>query len=252
MGDLSDERVAEMVDGGPASHAEWSNVLAEIQRRRKRDAGDLAARALCRSVCPDGKWVRCDDLLTPKRVSEYAAALAAEREAERPGLRDAAAQAEMDRLMTVVRAVRNLRSEYDVRPSQPVEAQVYAADEATRARLGDAASLIATLARIEPFTVLARPERPSGAAVEMLDGVELYVPLAGLVEDLAAEQRRLERELDKVAKELRGVETKLNNPQFMERAPDDIVADVRGKSAALGERRQALERSLGRLRSLEA
>jgi valyl-tRNA synthetase len=172
--------------------------------------------------------------------------------AARPALQDAAAQAEMERLITVVRAVRNLRSEYDVRPSQPVEAQVYAADEATRARLGDAASLIATLARIEPFTVLGRPERPSGAAVEMLDGIELYVPLAGLVEDLAAEQRRLERELEKVAKELGGVEAKLANPQFMERAPDDIVAEVRGKSAALGERRQALERSLGRLRSLEA
>jgi valyl-tRNA synthetase len=86
----------------------------------------------------------------------------------------------------------------------------------------------------------------------MLDGIELYVPLAGLVEDLAAEQRRLERELEKVAKELGGVEAKLADPQFMERAPDDIVAEVRGKSAALGERRQALERSLGRLRSLEA
>jgi valyl-tRNA synthetase len=86
----------------------------------------------------------------------------------------------------------------------------------------------------------------------MLDGVELYVPLAGLVEDLAAEQSRLERELEKVAKELRGIETKLGNPQFTERAPDDIVAEVRGKGEALGDRRQALERSLGRLRALEA
>jgi valyl-tRNA synthetase len=172
--------------------------------------------------------------------------------AVRPALQDGAAETEMARLVAVVRAVRNLRSEYDVRPSQAVEAQVYAADAATRARLGDAAVLIATLARLEPFTVLARPERPSGAAVEMLDGIELYVPLAGLVADLAGEQRRLERELEKVAKDLSGVEAKLGNPHFTERAPDEIVAEVRGKGEALGERRQALERSLERLRALEA
>jgi valyl-tRNA synthetase len=169
-----------------------------------------------------------------------------------PGLVDDAAEAEMDRLIGVVRAIRNLRAEFSVPPAKPVAVQLFAADARARAQLQDSAPLVAALARAQPLELLATAARPKAAAVEALDGVELYVPLAGLVDDVGAEVRRLERELAKVEGEHRGVAAKLGNPQFTERAPEDVVAEVRARSAALEEKRASLGRSLERLRALEA
>jgi valyl-tRNA synthetase len=172
--------------------------------------------------------------------------------AERPALVDTDAERAMERLVGVVRTVRNLRSEYDVPPSRPVAASVFAEDDAVRAALTDAVPLLAVLARAEPLEVLATAERPPGAAIERLDGLEVYVPLAGLVDDLGAERSRIERELGKVVKEEGQVDAKLGNPSFLERAPEEVVEEVRARRAQLDERRDALARSLERLRAMEA
>jgi valyl-tRNA synthetase len=166
------------------------------------------------------------------------------------GLVDDAAEADMERLVGVVRAVRNLRSEYNVPPSRPVDVGLYVADAAVRARLADVLPLVATLARAEPLALLDQPVRPRNAAVESVAGVELTMPLAGLIDDLGAEAKRIAREVEKVETELGGVEAKLGNPQFAERAPEEIIAEVEEKGAQLRERRDTLRRSLERLRSL--
>jgi valyl-tRNA synthetase len=163
---------------------------------------------------------------------------------------DDAAEADMERLVGVVRAVRNLRSEYNVPPSRPIDVGLFVADAAVRARLTDVLPLMATLARAEPLALLDRPERPRNAAVESVAGVELIILLTGLIDDLGAEATRIAREVEKVVKELAGIEAKLGNPQFVERAPEEIIAEVEEKGTQLRERRDTLERSLERLRSL--
>src|SRR5439155_1234836 len=132
-------------------------------------------------------------------------------------LLDDAAEAEMGRLMALVRAVRNLRSELSLPPSRRLAAEVFAADAGARRLLEAASQLITTLARVEPLTFLDAPARPRHAAIERLDGIELYVPLAGVVEDVGGELRRLERELAKVEAELGATAAKLQNPQFTEK-----------------------------------
>ena len=167
-------------------------------------------------------------------------------------LLDDAAEAEMGRLMALVRAVRNLRSELNLPPSRRLAAEVFAADAAARRLLEAASELIMTLARLDPLTFLDTPTRPRHAAIETLDGIELYVPLAGVVDDVGGELRRLERELAKVEDELGATAAKLRNPQFTEKAPEEVVEEVRAKGVQLEERRAALGRSLERLRGMEA
>ena len=167
-----------------------------------------------------------------------------------PGLLDERGEADMERLMALVRAVRNLRAEFNLPPSQVLGVQVFVADAGARAALTAQASLIRTLARVEPLEFLSTATHPAGAAVEALDGIELYVPLKGLVQDLSAERQRVERELAKVEQELAGVEAKLARPDFIARAPEEIVEKERAKAAQGSERRAALARSLERLRKL--
>jgi valyl-tRNA synthetase len=162
---------------------------------------------------------------------------------------DDAAEADMGRLVEVVRAIRNLRSEYNVPPSRPLEARLFAADASVRARLADVLPLVATLARAEPLALVDAAERPANAAVESVAGVELVVPLTGLIDDVAAETSRIAREVEKVEKELAGIAAKLANPQFAERAPEEVVAEVEEKGTQLRDRREVLRRSLERLRA---
>ena len=64
----------------------------------------------------------------------------------------------------------------------------------------------------------------------MAGGVEIFIPLAGLI-DLDQEAARLAKELDKVSGELAKVEKKLGNAGFLGKAPEDVVAKVKGQRA---------------------
>jgi valyl-tRNA synthetase len=82
-------------------------------------------------------------------------------------------------------------------------------------------------------------------------GVEMHVPLAGLV-DIAAERARLAKEIERVRKELAGVRRKLDNASFLERAPEEIVDKEREKAAELESKDELLSRGLERLAGVES
>jgi len=165
--------------------------------------------------------------------------------------RDEAAEARVERLVEIVRALRNLRSEMNLPPSREIDLFVASRDAQASAELPGFAAAIKTLARIGALESLPDGKRPSGSALAVAGGLELYVPLAGLI-DVSAERERLEREIERVAKELVAVTRKLDNADFMSRAPDEIVAKERAKSAELGDKEQLLRRGLDRLREVEA
>jgi valyl-tRNA synthetase len=161
--------------------------------------------------------------------------------------RDAAAEARVERLIDVVRAVRNLRSEMNLPPSREIDLFVASRDEAALADLRGFDGAVRALAKVARLELLADAEHPRGSAVAVAGGLELYVPLAGLI-DVAAERERLEREIERVAKELGQATRKLGNEDFMRRAPEEIVAKERAKASELGEKQELLRRGLERLR----
>jgi valyl-tRNA synthetase len=162
---------------------------------------------------------------------------------------DASAEASMERIIAIVRAVRNLRAEVGLAPGQRVGLRVYAADAGARAEIGVNRASIEALARVDGLELLTAPSRPRDSVLVALDGMELYVPVLGLI-DVAAERLRLEKEMEKVAGELAAVRGKLANTQFVERAPVEIVEKERDREASLQERRATLERGMDRLRQL--
>ena len=84
----------------------------------------------------------------------------------------------------------------------------------------------------------ADEELPREAAISVIDGegggVEVALPLAGLV-DLDQERKRIAKEIGKTEKELAGIEKKLSNEKFLERAPADLVEREKGRRIELGE-----------------
>ncbi len=116
--------------------------------------------------------------------------------------------------------------------------------------LEDESLLVKTLAGAEEVKVLTEGERPRGAASVVLSEAEVFVPLAGLV-DAAQEIKRLSKEKNKVEKELSRVQARLNNPDFLARAPEEVVRKEKARAEELTEKLRRIEENLARLRELE-
>jgi valyl-tRNA synthetase len=94
---------------------------------------------------------------------------------------------------------------------------------------------------------ITESRKPKLAASSVVDGVELYVPLAGLI-DVGAEQARLEKEITRLKGVAEGIAKKLTNESFVQRAPKDIVEKERGKRESVLGNISKLEENLDSLR----
>jgi valyl-tRNA synthetase len=145
----------------------------------------------------------------------------------------------MNRLTEAVRGVRNIRAELGIAPTTPLSVHVALAPGAAE-EMAAVRPYFQAMARVEEVELLAAGERPAGEPYTVVDGLgSIYVPLRGAV-DAQEVSKRLERDLGKVEKDLAGAEKKLSRPDFVDRAPKDIVEKEREKLERLRERRTTL------------
>jgi valyl-tRNA synthetase len=162
------------------------------------------------------------------------------------GERDQAAESQMQVVVDVVRAIRNARSEYKVEPSRRIEAVIYG--DASRELLHEQSPIVAELARLSVLRL--EPEiadRPKKALHLIAGPVEVYLPLAGMV-DLTAEAARVEAELTQAQQQRAQKEALLANAGFVARARPDVVERERARLAELVDRVAKLEQQLAGLR----
>ena len=164
------------------------------------------------------------------------------------GPTDEAAEAQMALIVEIVRAIRNARAEYKVEPGRRIEAIIAAGEECEL--LSGQKDILITTARLDAEKLhIARTleTKPTQALVLVVGGVEVYLPLAGMV-DLAKERRRLNVEIEDVAKGIAGSEKLLANEDFLAKAPAQVVSRERDKLADYRQRQAKLQE---RLRSLQ-
>ena len=159
---------------------------------------------------------------------------------------DSDAEAGMDLIIGLIRAIRNVRSEYGVQPGRRVAA-LFAAGEATDLLITQK-DILTHLARIDPKQLGIQPTitAPAQVASIVVGRVTCYLPLAGLI-DLEAERARLNKELDRVYAQIARSEKQLAGP-FAERAPVDVVDREREKLDVLLTRQAQLQ---GRIAALD-
>lgn len=165
-----------------------------------------------------------------------------------PAYQDAVAEGNMTLLMETIKAIRNIRAEMKVAPGQKVEILILAPDALQRTVIEDGKADILKLAggaSVELFETLA--EKPSQAASAVLEGVEIYLPLKGLM-DLDKEMARLEKEISLATLEQQSLELKLNNSGFTGKAPAQVVAKERERLEGIVARTAALEERLRELK----
>ncbi len=159
--------------------------------------------------------------------------------------RDEAAESEMNLLMDMVRAIRNARAEYDVKPGQPIQAIISAAGHAPR--LQAQTDILCTLARLDPhrLTIAEHADAPEKALTLVTGPVTTYLPLADLV-DLDAERARLSKELADAEAQIARSTSLLDGP-FAQKAPAAVVQRERDKLSELNSRADRLRSRLADL-----
>ncbi len=161
------------------------------------------------------------------------------------------AEREIELLKTIITGIRNIRAELGIHPGSKVRAVFLPHSEAAGAAIERHQNEIAILARVSETEQIALDrEKPRGAASFITEDVEIFVPLAGLV-DISQEMKKLEKERGKVEKELAKVQGKLSNENFLKKAPAEIVKKEKEKKEALEARLEKIQKHFRMLEEAE-
>jgi len=161
----------------------------------------------------------------------------------RPGPVDEAAEKSFGPVLGVIDALRNIRGEMNIPFKTALsDVEIGALEPEAAATVREELPRVARLSNATPRVLaphLPPPKRP-GSAVAVGEGFELRVGLAGAI-DVGAEGARIAKELAKVENDLSGIERKLANPSFVERAPAEVVEKDRARAEELRDRKRKLE-----------
>ena len=164
----------------------------------------------------------------------------------RPERKDEQLARDMAFFQEIVVSVRNIRSELNINPGQKLELLIKASGQQARI-LEENREVLLQLARLEGLRLDPSLTPPPASASSVVRGCEIYVPLEGII-DFEAESRRMEKQLQKLDKEKAGLERKLDNQDFVNKAPAEVVAkerdrlqELRAKQEKLTQLRQKLQ-----------
>ncbi len=160
-----------------------------------------------------------------------------------PALDFPVAEAEMKRIMDVIRGIRNRRAEMNVPPSRKAKVYIATAQQQT---FCDGSAIVAKLAYANEVEI-GNSFDMDGAVTIVTDDATVYIPMDELV-DKQAEIARLSKELEKATKELAQCNGKLNNQGFLAKAPANVVEGVKQDAARLSDRIALIESSLAALK----
>ncbi|ADH99516.1 valine--tRNA ligase [Salisediminibacterium selenitireducens] len=155
---------------------------------------------------------------------------------------------DMELIQEIIRSVRNTRSELNVAPSKGIELKINANNPAVLDQLKRGEAYIRKFcnpSELDMATDLIAPEKSMSS---VLSGVELYMPLAGLL-DLEEEVKRLEQELKRLDDEVTRVQKKLGNEGFVAKAPQNVVDAEKAKEQDYLEQREKVQARIHELKN---
>ncbi len=170
--------------------------------------------------------------------------IAAFPKATRKG-RDPEAERLMAPVLDFVSAIRTIRSESRISPALELAVTIKPASAAVAAALESSGTVIGSLARAA-LTVSREGARPAGSAMATTPSGDVFVRLEGVV-DFEAERQRLRKEIERARKEIAFLEGKLGRPEFVERAPAEVVERERERLVEQRQIEQKLSASLAAL-----
>ena len=176
--------------------------------------------------------------------ADRAAVLALSSWPQHDGLDDAAAEAEIGWVIDLVTAIRAVRVEMNIPPGASLPLVLAGVSPETAERARRWSEFVQRLARVGEISFAPTP--PPGAVQLVVRGEVTALPLKGVI-DLTAERARLAKEMAKCDADIARVEAKLGNPNFVARAPEEVVEEEKEKREEAQMRKAKIAEALQRL-----
>jgi valyl-tRNA synthetase len=152
-------------------------------------------------------------------------------------------EGEIQLVISEIQSIRNVRSAWQINPKDQVQVVVKVNGDKELKMLNDHSTLIAQMAKLSSLKIGQNLVRPKESAVANIGRVETYVILSGLV-DIAVERQRISNALSDVERMIKGLEGRLANKEFLNKAPKDIVEKEKQKATELEDRKKRLMENL--------
>ncbi|MEE4364591.1 MAG: valine--tRNA ligase [Desulfotignum sp.] len=152
-------------------------------------------------------------------------------------------------LFDLISGIRNIRSEMNIQPSMKIKVLANTQDEKEKLLIAENKAVIANLATLERLSFCDPDNAPASCASSVTANTTCFVSLEGVI-DFDKEILRLEKELDKNTKELVGVQKRLSNDSFLEKAPQEVIDKVNDRHDELSEKNEKLAANLKRIQDL--
>ncbi|MEJ2060349.1 MAG: valine--tRNA ligase [Gammaproteobacteria bacterium] len=162
---------------------------------------------------------------------------------------DELAEQEIEWVKTFILGVRRIRAEMDIPPGKPLPVLLQNWNPEDRGRFEANGHFVTQVARLASVDWLGADEKAPESAIALVGEMRVLIPLAGLI-DKEAELTRLEKEIGKLSGNLEKCQAKLTNPNFVERAPEAVVAQERARVAEMQGALGQLQAQAERIRAL--
>lgn len=162
---------------------------------------------------------------------------------------DNEAVADINWIKDAVIAVRNIRAEMNIAPSKPLQLLIRKASPMVHRIISDNVTFIESLARLSEIVLLDEGEAGPLSVTKLVDGAELLIPMAGLI-NKDDELARLQKEIARIEGEIARIDNKLSNASFVDKAPAAVVAKEKEKQQGYVADKAKLQEQYEAIKSL--
>ena len=167
-----------------------------------------------------------------------------------PDLIDKEAEEKMSLVTEVVSSVRNIRGEMNIPPSKLIDVELMCSSAGEKDLLVSCERNIRDLAKVATLKFRMDSQKPKAAASSVVRGIEVFVPLKGVI-DFEVEENRLQKEIKKIENEMARTQKKLESKNFLEKAPPEIVEKEKEKFSRFRDKLEKLRHSFNTIKNIE-
>jgi valyl-tRNA synthetase len=159
---------------------------------------------------------------------------------------DAKASSQMQTMIDIISAIRNIRAQWNIKPNETLDAFIIPADPSQETLLSLNHINIHHLARLKKLSIDLKAPVIKNAATALVGTIKIFVPLEGLI-DLNAEKKRMIADITQKEKAIDSLSARLNNADFTAKAPEEIIVKEKDRLDSLNKEVKTLEGVLANL-----
>jgi len=143
-------------------------------------------------------------------------------------------------LFEIIKTIRNMRAEIEIKPEQKIAVSIYPHTDAAKRIIKENNAIIVNIARLKELNILDSSKRPQGVTSDIAADTDIYLHFSGVI-DIAREQRKIKEMIDSEKQRLSSKKQLIENKEFIKKAKQEVVKNIEIEISELTNRIKRLE-----------